>query len=279
MSGLLDLWRIPRLSWGLRRVWQRNFLVYRKHWLASLVENFAEPILYLTAMGVGVGGLVASVSGLSYLQFIAPGLLASAAMMTVTFECTWGSWVRMEFQKTYDAIIATPLSVEDVVAGELAWGATKSAWFGTVILAVQLAFGLVPSAWALLVPAVLLLTGLLFGIMALTCTAVIRNIDGFTYYFSLVVTPLFLFSGIFYPLSNLPGWAQQVAWFLPLVHAVNAVRALVLGHVGVGGAADAAGAAAAVPAGAPWADILWLAVAVVALWPLPINLMRRKLIQ
>ncbi|MDI9448767.1 MAG: ABC transporter permease [Bacillota bacterium] len=256
------MWR-PDLSPLVWRVFQRNLLVYRKTWKVSLSFNFFEPLLYLGALGFGLGAYVQQMEGVPYLYYLAPGLLASSAMFATTYECTYGSFVRMAYQKTYHAMLATPASIEDVVAGELIYGAFKSVLYGTVILLVVAALGLVASPWALLVPPVLAVSGLLFGALSMIWTGLVPNMDSFNYFFSLIITPLFLFSGVFFPLAGMPAFVQQAAWISPLYHVVNLTRDLVMGNPGV----HLIG------------DLVWLLVAVIVVLPAPVFLVRRLVIK
>lgn len=253
-----------QLSRRFAYVWLRNLRVWRRYWFSNLLSSFLEPVLYLIGMGFGLGRYVSGVDGLPYPNYIAPGLIASSAMFAATFECTFGTYVRMVYQKTFDAIIATPVSLDEVSAGELLTGATKSAMYGTVILLVIAGAGLVPAPGPrlLLVPPAAFLTGLVFASLAMTVAALVPQIEMLDYYFTLFVTPAFMFSGIFFPLVDLPAWAQRVAAFTPLMHAVRLVRGLVLGrteHLA--------------------ADALWLLVAALVLLPVPVLLMRRRLVR
>lgn len=218
-------------SYRAFRVWQRNRDVFLHLWKTEMSLAFGEPFLILLAMGYGLGSYVALSQGQSYLQFIAPGIVASYAMYTATSECTYGSYVRMELQKTFDAIIATPVNIEDVIAGEIFWAATRSALTGAIILIVAVLFGLVHSLWALLILPLMALAGLMFGAVSMLFTAVVPSINSFNYYFSLFVTPMFFFGGVFFPLSRLPEVVQRLAWFVPLTPVVNLSRAMVDGDL------------------------------------------------
>ncbi|GAI17407.1 unnamed protein product, partial [marine sediment metagenome] len=189
-----------------------------------------EPVIILLAMGLGLGAYVGLVDGQRYIEFIAPGIIASYAMFSASFECTYGSFVRMEYQKTYDAIIATPLNVEDVVAGEIFWGATRSLMTGTVILVIAAVFQLVPSPWAALIPILSFLQGIMFASIAILFTSIVPAIYSFNYYFTLFITPMFFFSGVFFPLSSFPEIVQTLSWVAPLTPAVHLTRALVNGE-------------------------------------------------
>ena len=226
------------LSWRTAAVWYRDAKVWTKFYKASILGNLGEPMLYLLAMGWGLGRMVGTVDGIPYIQFLAPGLVCSTAMYAATFECTFGSFTRMTRQNTYDAILATPVSLEDIVAGEILWGATKGLLSGTAMLLVMSFFGLVTSIWSVLALGLVFLIGFLFASLSIFVTARAPSYDFFSYYFTLAIAPMFLFSGIFFPVSNLPGWAQTFAWFLPLTHGVSASRALFAGEVGWAVAAD-----------------------------------------
>ena len=222
---------------GALRVWRRDMESWRKYYKASLVGALGEPILSLLAIGYGLGRFVAldpSGSGLSYAHFLAPGILASAAMNAASFEATFGSFTRMTEQKTYDAILATPIGIREIVAGDALWAASKATVSGTAVLLVASVAGLVRSPWACVLPLVALLVGLVFATMGLVVASRAQAYDFFTYYFTLVISVMYFLSGIFFPLASLPAWAQAVAWCLPLTHAVALSRACVAGTVGIG---------------------------------------------
>jgi lipooligosaccharide transport system permease protein len=218
------------LSWRFIRVWQRNRDVFFRLWHSEAPGFVAEPIIVLVAMGLGLGAYVGLVDGQKYIEFIAPGVIAAYAMFSASFECTYGSFVRMEYQRTYDAIIATPLSVEDVTAGEIFWGATRSFMTGTIILVIAAAFQLVASPWAVLVPVVAFLEGIMFASIAILFTSIVPAIYSFNYYFTLFITPMFLLSGVFFPLSSFPPIVQTLSWIAPLTPVVRLTRALVNGE-------------------------------------------------
>ncbi len=229
MNWMIEM---PDLSWRAIRVWQRNRDVFKKLWLPHTVGNLLDPIFYLLALGIGLGAYVGRIQGMSYIEFIAPGLVAATTMITVSFECTYGSYTRMATQRTFDAIIATPLSIEDVIGGELLWGTTKGVVAGLAVTAVAAAFGLISLSVAALVLPVLFIEGLLFSATSLIVTAVSPNYDFFNYYWTLFLSPLFFFSGVFFPLEAMPGWVQAAAWFFPLTHFVRMARDLSSGTAG-----------------------------------------------
>lgn len=216
-------------AWGWLPVWRRNLRVWRKMARASMLGNFGEPLLYLLALGYGLGGLVGPVDDMSYLVYLASGIVCSSAMVTSSFEATYSAYTRMAEQQTWDAMITTPLEVRDVVVGEVAWAATKAAVSALCILLVAALLGAVAGWRALWALPVVLLTGLCFGAMAMVVTAVARSYEFFLYYQTLFVTPMFLLSGVFFPVREMPEVVQTLATALPLTHAVAVVRPLVTG--------------------------------------------------
>lgn len=208
------------------RVAARNARVFSKLWKGSLAPQFVDPLFYLVAMGYGLGTYISTINGVPYRDFIAPGLVASSAMWAASFECTYNVYIRMREYRLYDAVLSTPVEVQDLVAGDLAWSSVRATIYGTVFLVVVTAFGLIHSWWALAIPAAVLIGGLAFSSLAYTFTALIPRIDLYSYYFTLGITPMFLFSGIFFPFNKLPAWAEVVAWLTPLYHLVQVTRGL-----------------------------------------------------
>jgi len=243
------------------RVWQRHWLVYTKLYRTSFALNFAEPALYLVAMGFGLGSFVKDIHGVPYIKFIAPGIVASSSVFAAVYECTYGTYIRMTFQKTFDAILATPVNLDDLVAGELIWGATKSVIFGITIMIVIALFGLVDSPFLLLAIPFIFIGGLIFAELSLIFCAIVPGIDFFSYFYTLFMTPLFLFSGIFFPLDAMPRLVADLAYFTPLYHLVNICRAFSAGTV----------------SGAAW-SMAWIIVMVIVLAPLPFKLMKKRII-
>ena len=225
----LNLWRLPRLRSGALAVWRRNILVWRKLFVPALLMNFGEPVLYLLGLGFGLGHFVGDMSGMPYLAFLASGIIASSAMTTASFEGMYSVFTRMVPQKTYEAILATPLEVDDILAGEMLWCATKSLFSGIAILAVATLLGVVAGWQALWVLPVVFLIGLCFAGPAMIMSSLASNYDFFNYYFVLVITPMFILCGVFYPISTLPAVAQGAVQLLPLTHAVMLTRSLVAG--------------------------------------------------
>ncbi len=213
-------------------IWLRNGRVWKKNILATLIGNLGQPLLFLLAMGYGLGRDMTPVAGLTYLQFIAPGLVASAVMYSAALETTYGSYTRLTVQKTYEAILMTPLGVVDLVLGEIVWGASKGMLAGVIMLLALPLFGVVPSPWVVLLLPVLFLSGMFFSAFGLIMTALAKNYDFFNYFTSLVITPLFLFSGIFFPVQTMPPPVRGILEMLPLTPIVSLARILCYGRFG-----------------------------------------------
>ena len=226
-----DLLTPPRVGRRALKVWQRDKDAWLKFYKASLVGNLAEPLLFLLAFGLGLSRYVGKVDGIPYVNYIAPGIVVATAMNAASFECTFGSFTRMETQKSYDAIIVTPVNIEEVAAGDILWGATKGFISAMIMLPVLVAFGLMTSPWLVLSPVLFFVEGFMFASMALIVTAFAPSYDYYAYYFSLFLSPMFFFSGIFFPISAMPHWVATMSWYFPLTHVVNVARALSAGTV------------------------------------------------
>lgn len=216
------------------RVWRRDLDVYRTTWRVNFLPPLLEPIFYVLAFGLGLGSLIREVeylgARLPYLDFMVPGVISVAIMFWAYFETTYSSFVRMYYQRTFDAILATPLLVEDVIAGEWLWGATKSVLAATITLAVMGLFGLIVWPAGLLVVPLAVVGGLLFSALGLITTAITPRIDTFNLPIFVLVFPMFLFSGTFFPIDILPAWAYAIAQALPLTHVCFLVRGACLGQ-------------------------------------------------
>jgi lipooligosaccharide transport system permease protein len=255
------------LSKRFIRVWQRNFRVYQKTWKISFVPPLLEPLFYLAAFGVGLGGLVGALSyggkATEYTAYIAPALIAINIMQSSFFENTFGSFVRMYYQKTFDAMLATPLTIEEIITGEILWGATKSVIGTALMMIIITCFGLLHFPEALLLLPVAFLGGFAFACTGMVCTSVVPTIETLNLPIFLFITPMFLFSGTFFPLNNLPGWAQGVAQLLPLTHLVELCRAVALGRLNVSNLISVA----------------YLVIWCVIFFPIAITGMRRRLVR
>jgi lipooligosaccharide transport system permease protein len=211
-------------------VWRRNFLVWRKLVIASVLSNLADPLILLFGLGYGLGALLPSVKGMSYIAFFAAGTLCSATMFTASFESMFSGFSRMHGQKTWDAILYAPLVIDDIVAGEIMWAASKAWLSGATILAVAAVFGLAASPIVIFALPVAFLVGLAFAAVGLIMTVLAKNWDFFSFYMTLIMTPMTMISGVFFPAEQLPRPLLAVAQALPLYHGVELVRPLVAGR-------------------------------------------------
>lgn len=206
-------------------VWRRNATMYGRTWMYNILPNFFEPVLYLVAIGIGVGAYVSQMGGMSYSQFLAPGLVCVAAMNGASFEVTYNIFVRLTFDKAYDAMLTTPVEPDDILAGEILWAMTRACIYGGSFFIVLTLFGLAPLPQALGALVAIPLSGLLFAAIGIAFTLRIPTIDVFSFYFTLFLTPLFLFSDVFFPLhERLSGIWLWVAEVLPLLHPVRIAR-------------------------------------------------------
>lgn len=247
---------------GALRVWRRNLESWKRYALPFFVAALGEPFFYLVGIGYGLGRFVADLDGMPYAAFLAPGIIAFAAMNTATFEATIGSYTRMAEQHTYTAILATPCSVADIVGGDILWAASKGVIAVVFVLLVTAALGLLASPFALALLPAAFLVGLMFASLGMMVTARAPSYDFFNYYFTLVFSVMFLFSGVFFPLESLPGWARVLAWMLPLTHAVGVTRGLAHGHVDVAMAGH----------------LLWIVVVTLGAFTIAERLVRRRLL-
>jgi len=263
----LSRWPSFHITRRFLRVWQRDLVVYQKIWKVNLLTPVFEPLLYLLAFGVGLGGLVGKIfyqqREVPYIEFIAPALLAVNIMYNAFFENTYASFVRMYYQKTFDAMLATPLSLEEVIAGEILWGATKAVIATVIMQAVISLFGLIHYPHGLLIIPVAFLGGLTFGALGMFCTGLTPSIDMFNLPIFLLITPMFLFGGTFFPIDHLPAWARKLSLLFPLTHLVDCIRQLSFGLIQPG--------------------ILWnlavLTILFVVFFPLALITMHRRLIR
>ena len=256
--GYLKRW--PHFDRGAVRVWDRNLMAWLKYYKTSVLMNFGEPLMNLLALGFGLGAYVTKLNDLPFAEFIAPGLLASTAMMGVVYDTAFSGHSMLD-RGVYESMVTGPLRVESITAGMFLWEASRSVLYGCTFLVVILVMGLVRSPLALLIPVLMVLAGLLFTGPSLFVAAWAKAEDQLFYYFTLVITPMFMFSGIFFPVENLPAAARWAIWLSPLYHVTNLSRALVLGRLHPG----------------LWGDVLWLMVATIVLMPWPVTQMRRRL--
>ncbi len=213
---------------------RRNILAYKHHWIA-LVSGFFEPVFYLTAVGFGVGQFIEGVpyegQVLDYASFLAPGMLAASTLNGALFDGFFSPFFKLNWMKTYDGIITTPVNIPDIAIGEMMWALIRGTIYGAGFLLVMLAFGLVHSPWALLALPAVMLSGGALAAGAMILTGVTKEISSLEKVLTLVVFPLFLFSGTFYPVSVYPGFVRPIVHATPLFHSASLLRALTTGLV------------------------------------------------
>ncbi len=218
--------RVAGLFPRIGAVWFRHMRVYVKNLFSNALPPFIEPIIFLAGIGLGLGAAVGTMDGIPYIRFLALGLLMTAAMFTAAFEMSYGTYIRLAFEKVYDGMLGAPLTAFDLMAGEILWCGTKGAVFTASVLLVCLLFGALPFGWVIASPLVGFLAGLMFAVLALLVTTMVSNINNFNFFFSGLLSPMFFFSGVVFPISNLPQWLFPVAELMPLTHPVRLVRGI-----------------------------------------------------
>jgi lipooligosaccharide transport system permease protein len=225
-----SIWHLPELSMRFLPVYLRNLLVWKKLAVSSVLGNIADPLITLVAFGYGLGKLLPMVEGIPYIVYLAAGSLCMSTMMAASFEALYSAFSRMHVQKTWESIMNAPVELDDVLAAEWLWAATKSMFSAIAILLVMLVMGISREPTLVLVVPVAMLVGLTFSALGLCFNAKAKGYDSFSYYFTLVLTPLIFISGVYYPMENLPSWLQIIASTLPLASAVDLVRPAVIGQ-------------------------------------------------
>jgi len=228
------------LSYRIYYVFLRNLISYKRFILSSFIVSLGQPLFYLITFGVGMGAYMGNIGGKPYLNFLVPGVFISSVMMSSTFECLYDTFVKMIHQKLYDSFIATPVSAEDTIAGEIVWGSFKGLISGSLMLVIAMFMHVFPASIynVLLLLVLMVFIGMLFGSLAMIVTSLAPGFDFFNYYTELVITPMLFFSGVFFPLDKFPVWVKSFAQFLPLTHAVNISRAAFSGESSPGLALD-----------------------------------------
>lgn len=226
--------RVRRLEpAALAGVMSRDVAIFGRYWRATTFSSIVQPTIYLLAFGLGFGALVSHVGHWTYVQFVATGVVATAILFSSAFPGMFNTFVRWQFQRTYDAMLAAPVDVEELITAEVLWISVRAGVYGMAPLLVGFAFGLQPEPGMLLVPLIGFVTGFGFASFGVTVAAIAKTIDNFNYITSAVLTPLFLVAGTFFPISNLPEWARIAAQLNPLYHCVQLVRDASIGSLGV----------------------------------------------
>ena len=226
---LISFYAAPHVTPRFWPVVMRNLLVWKKLAGPSVLGNIAEPLITLVAFGYGVGSLIGQIDGMPYIKYLASGSVAVSAALAATFEALYSAYSRMAVQKTWDSILNAPIALDDIVFAEMLWAAIKALFSCAAILVVIFLLGISRAPTMLLALPVLALAGITFASIGLVFNAVAKGYDFFTYYFTLVITPMTFLSGVYFPIAQMPPWLQMVAKVLPLKAAVDLVRPLVLG--------------------------------------------------
>ena len=220
--------KIPSLASRLFSVWYRHMLVYTRNLVSNGLPPFLEPLIFLAGVGLGLGKFITSMEGIPYLQFLASGLLVTSSMYTSSFECTFGTFIRLEFDRVYDGMLAAPITANNLIVGEILWAGSKGLFFSFAVLVIVTAFGIISPGLSLLAPLVGFLTGVMFAALSLYVTSFVKDINHFNFYMTGFLSPMFFFSGVVFPVSSLPKVIQPFAEIMPLTHVVRLIRAFCL---------------------------------------------------
>ncbi len=220
----------PPLSTRLFSVWYRHFRVYTKNLISNGLPPFLEPLIFLAGIGLGLGRYIVSMDGVPYIQFLSVGLIITSSMYTAAFECSFGTFIRLEFDKVYDGMLAAPITVRNLFVGEILWAGTKGLFFSFVVLVIILSFRILPVSFTLLMPLIGFVTGVMLGAVSLLVTSFVKEINHLNFYFTGFLSPMFFFSGIVFPISNLPAVIRPIAEVFPMTHPVRLVRAIANMH-------------------------------------------------
>ena len=221
----------PPLYMRLYSVWYRHMRVYTKNLVSNGFPPFLEPLIFLAGVGLGLGGYITeTIEGVRYIEYLGTGLLVTTAMFTSAFECSFGTFVRLEFEKVYDGMLAAPMTVNNLIVGEMIWAGTKGFFFTFAVLCILSVFKIVVLPYGLLAPFIGFITGVMFAAVSLLVTSYVKTINHFNFYFTGFISPMFFFSGVVFPIGNLPGIFRPFAELVPLTHSVRLVRAVCTNH-------------------------------------------------
>jgi lipooligosaccharide transport system permease protein len=217
----------PPLRWRLYSVWYRHMRVYTRNIISNGFPPFVEPFIFLVGVGLGLGKYITEpMGGVRYIEFLGAGLLVTTAMFTSAFECSFGTFIRLEFEKVYDGMLAAPITVNNLIVGEMLWAGSKGLFFSFAVLCILSAFKIITLPYGLLAPLVGFLTGVMFAALSLLVTSFVKTIQHFNFYFTGFISPIFFFSGVVFPIENLPAPVRPLAEIVPLTHSVRLVRSV-----------------------------------------------------
>lgn len=207
-------------------VWLRHVKVYKENILPNVFPAFLDPLIFLSAVGLGLGRYIETMDGLPYITFLSTGLVMTSAMFTASFDCTYGTYFRLNMQHTYDGMMASPLKASDIVIGEILWAGTKGMFFSSAVLFVVSMFGIMPYPAALIVPFCGLFTAVMFACISLITASYVKNINQFNFYITGFLSPMFFLCGVVFSISQMPEFLQWFTEILPLTHTVRIIRAV-----------------------------------------------------
>ena len=217
----------PPLYKRLYSVWFRHMRIYTEHIFSNGLPPFVEPLIFLAGVGLGLGRYITqSMEGLAYIEYLGTGLLVTTAMFTSAFECSFGTFIRLEFHKVYDGMLAAPITVNNLIVAEIIWAGTKGLFFSFAVLCILTIFGIVRMPYSLMAPLVGFITAVMFATLSLLVTSFVKTINHFNFYFTGFISPMFFFSGVVFPIKNLPAFIRPFAELVPLTHSVRLVRAV-----------------------------------------------------
>lgn len=252
----------PPLWSRLYAVWYRHVRVYARNIISNGLPPFLEPLVFLVGIGMGLGAYLNMMEGVPFLEYLATGLLMTTAMFTSAFECSFGTFIRLEFEKAYDGMLAAPITVWDLLIGEILWAGTKGFFFTLAVLAVIYGFGILPFGLSIVSPVIGFFTGAMFAALSLLVTSFVKSINHFNFYFSGFISPMFFFAGVVFPVTNLPVIVRPISEALPLTHAVRLTRAF------------------SFPGEVPflWADVIYILVFTLLIGFIGVRRLKRRLI-
>lgn len=220
-----NLYDPPSIWKRVGSVWYRHFRVYNSNFFSNAFPPFLEPLILLAGLGVGFGSYIQTMGNMSYILFLASGIVVSSSMYTAAFECTYGTFIRLEFDKVYDGMLGATISINNLILGEILFAGSKGFFFSLAVLVVTWLASIITYPWSIMSTVVGFICGIMFGTLSMWITSFVKNINHFNFYFTGILSPMFFFSGAVFPLEKLPSSLQWAAQAIPLTHAVTLARA------------------------------------------------------